>query len=393
MPLPLSDIRVVEICQVFAGPFAAMLLADQGAQVIKIEPPEGDSARRLLPNFPDSGGLSLGYLTFNHNKRSIVVDMSKQEGIELVHGLVQGADVLVINMLLGARRRRRLTYKELAKVNPRLIYASITGYGEAGPEADLPGYDVVTQARVGDMASRGIPGSRPQYTNFNHFDMAAAMLTAYAVVLALRDRERTGQGQKVEVSLLESALACQMVQMTRVGGSEDSYGVRGAITANYLCSDGRYIFAIAVGQRWASLCHTIGLDHLAEDPAYDSMEKRIQKADEIQAMLSRQFATRPSKEWETLLKAAGHAVSVVKEISEVYDDPQVVANEMITQFQQPRLGPIKAVNVPFKMSSTSNEPHLWRHAPTLGEDTDDVLQELGNTTEKIQALRRERVVL
>ena len=397
MSLPLSDIRVVEIGQVFAGPFAAMLLADQGAQVIKIEPPQGELGRQLVPSYPGSGGLSLAYLTFNRNKRSIVVDMSKPQGREVVYSLVRLADVLVINMRLGARRRRGVTYEEMANINPKLIYASITGNGEAGPDADLLGNDFVTQARMGDMAGRRLAGSPPpEVTLFNHFDMVAAMLTAYAVVLALREREHTGQGQKVEVSVLESALACQTVQMTRVGSSDDSYGVRAAMTGNYLCSDGRYIYVNIGfppgGQRWANLCRIVGLEHLAEEPAFDSTEKLIQNADEICAMLSSQFAARPAAEWEALLKAGDLVASVVKEISEVYDDPQVVANEMITEFEQPGLGSIKTTNVPFRMSNAINKPRSWRHAPTLGENTDEVLQELGHTSEDIQELRLQGVV-
>ena len=391
MSLPLSDIRVVEIGQIFAGPFAAMLLADQGAQVIKIEPPQGELGRQLVPSYPGSGGLSLAFLTFNRNKRSIVVDMSKPQGREVVYSLVRLADVLVINMRLGARRRRGVTYEEMANINPKLIYASITGNGEAGPEADLPGNDFVTQARMGDMAGRRLAGTPPpEVTLFNHFDMVAAMLTTCAVLLALREREHTGQGQKVEVSVLESALACQAVQMTRVGSSDDSYGVRG-VPGNYLCSDGRYIY-INIRQRWANLCRIVGLEHLAEDPAFDSTEKQNQKADEISAMLSRQFAARPAAEWEALLKAGDIIASVVKEISEVYDDPQVVANEMITEFEQPGLGSIKTTNVPFRMSSAIHKPGSWRHAPTLGENTDEVLQELGHTSEDIQELRLQGVV-
>ena len=394
MSLPLSGIRVVEMCQILAGPFTAMLLADQGADVIKVEPPEGDSARRLVPNYPESKGLSLGYLTFNRNKRSIVVNMSKPKGRDLVYDLLREADVLLMAMRTGTRQRRGLTYEEVAAINPRLIYLSLTGFGEKGPEADQPGIDIVTQARVGDMAGRLTPGGPPpEHTHLYHFDMATSMLAAFSVTLALNQRERTGRGQKIEVSLLQSALASQAIQMTQRVGSDDSYAIRAVgIRGTHLCSDGRYLYAGAGGVRWESFCRSVGLDHLAEDPRFNTPEKRLEQADELTEILSRHFATRPAAEWEAMLKADNHITSVVREVSEVYDDPQVVANEMITEFEQPGFGTVKAVTVPFKMSESTNEPWLRRHAPTLGENTQEVLRELGRSQEEIEALAEEEVI-
>ncbi len=393
MALPLSDIRVLEICQVFAGPMAGMLLADQGADVIRIEPSDGDSSRPAVPYLPEVDGMSVRYVTFNRNKRSIVLDIGKPKGREVVYDLLRRADVMLINMRVGARQRAGLTYEDVAAVNPRLIYAAITGYGEYGPDADLPGADVRIQPRSGDLAARRITyGVLHPVTQLFHFDMSAPMLLVYGVMLALRQRELTGVGQKVDTSLLQAALACQSVNMTRRAGSNGNYGIVPAASAIYRCGDGRYLQAQTGGAQWEGICHTMGLDHLLKDPAYDTAAKRTQKVEEIHQVFSRQFATKPAAEWEALLKADGHNASMVKEISEVYEDPQVVANGMITQFEQPGLGPVTVVNVPFQMSATAHEPHLRSPAPALGEHTLEVLQELGRSPEEIEALRAAGVI-
>ena len=222
MTLPLSGIKVLDLCTVYAGPFAAMLLADQGADVIKLEPPEGATVRGRAPFDPSVPGLHLAFLAFNRNKRSILVDITKPEGRKVAYDLIRWADVLVINMRVHTRQRRGFTYKELAAVNPKLIYASITGYGAEGPDANLPGADITIQARAGDLAARRYPdSSMPHHTSLFSFDMATSMLTAYSVMLALWERERTGHGKRIELNLLQSALACQAVQRTQLNGSDE----------------------------------------------------------------------------------------------------------------------------------------------------------------------------
>ncbi|MFH1140079.1 MAG: CoA transferase [Chloroflexota bacterium] len=394
MALPLADIRVVDFGTVLAGPFATMLLADQGADVIKLEPPGGESARRLAPNFPDSKGLSLGFLTFNRNKRTIELDITKPKGIEVAYRLFQWADVLVINMRLGTRQRRGLTYEHLAAINPRLIYASLTAFGEKGPDAGLPGVDITNQGRSGDIEARRPPGgSPPPHTHLYHFDMAVAMLIAYAVMLALRQRERTGQGQEIKFNLLQTALACQAIQMTRLVGFDGSYVILDPGPPRmYPGSDGRYVLVPGGGPQWAAFCRTIGLDHLATDPRFDTPEKRTQRDKELAEIISRQFATRPAREWEAMFKKNSLNATMVQRMDEVYDDPQVIANEMIIQFEQPGLGTVKAVNVPFKMSATAGEAWFQRHPPTVGEHTREVLQELGYSAAEIEALKSEGVI-
>ncbi|MFH1141329.1 MAG: CoA transferase [Chloroflexota bacterium] len=397
MALPLSDIKVVDITQVFAGPFAGMLLADQGADVIKIEPLDGDSSRVTVPYLPDVVGMGIRFVAFNRNKRSIALNFSKPKGREVLYELLRRADVLVINMRVSARQRAGLNYEEVSAVNPRLIYAAITGFGEYGPDADLPGSDIRIQHVSGDLAARQIiTGTLPPHTMLFHFDMAAPMLLVYGVMLALRQREDTGVGQKVDTSLLQAAMASQSVNMARRAGATANYGVVPTAPSTYRCGDGRYIQLQAGrdgGGQWESIYHKLGLDYLTKDPAYDTPAKRTQKADEIRQILLRQFATKPAAEWKALLNADEHIASMVQEISEVYEDPQVVANGMLTQFEQPGLGPVTVVNVPFQMSATSHESRFRRPVPRLGEHTVEVLQELGRSPEEIRSLRAEGVIL
>ena len=410
MTLPLSDIRIVDLTTVLSGPFGAMLLADQGADVIKIEDPDGgDSARQSTP-VPGTADLSIAFLAFNRNKRSVTLDITKPAGKEAAYRLCEWADVLLINMRVDTRRRRGFTYEELAAKNPRLIYVSLTGYGDDGPGADLPGVDIVLQARIGDIEGRQQPGNPPPpHTRLYHFDMATSMLLAWAVTLALWERERTGLGQKVELSLLQTGLSLHAAQMTKVLGRDVRFPTRGAGTRSadgsgspginaglagglrnlYLCGDGRYILNMFIntGPRWDSLCETLQLEGLATDPRFDTVEHRAQNTDAIAEVLSRHFLTRPAADWEAIFQAAGHTASIVKEVEEVFDDPQVVANNMITQFKQPGLGEVMGVGRPFRMSSTADAPWLRRPAPHLGEHTDEVLSELGHSPEEIGALR------
>lgn len=389
MPLPLSDLRVVDFCTVYAGPFSAMLMADQGAEVIKIEPPGGDSARTMTP-VPGTD-VSLSYLTFNRNKRSVMLDITTPEGREAAYKLCQWADVLIINTRVDGRKRRGFAYEDIAKVNPRLIYVSLTGYGDEGPEANVPGIDIVIQARVADIGSRREPGTPPpRHTPLFHFDMATSLATMSAVLLALRDRERTGKGQKIETSLLQTALTLHSLQLTRVEGLD----VRGAVRmlgprAAYECADGRWVLNTTINIRrgWDTLCDTFPLYELLGDERFATEEGRLEHAAEIEAILAPQFLTKPAAEWAAQFKAAGHTASVVNDVDDIYDDPQVIANKMLTTFEQPGLGTTEAVGAPFRMSATMDEPWFRRPAPHLGEHTEEVLLELGYTQEQIDAMR------
>jgi formyl-CoA transferase len=254
----------------------------------------------------------------------------------------------------------------------------LTGYGDDGPDANLPGIDIIMQARTGDIASRQEPGRPPPaHSRLYYFDMGTSMLAAYAITLALRDRERTGVGRKIEVSLLQTGVSLHAVQMTKVEGFDDRFatGAAPGFRQMYECADGRYILNmfINIGPRWDSLCRALQLDELVNDPRFDTAEHRAQHTDAIVEILSRHLLTKSSVEWEAIFKAAGHTTSIV--------------NEMITQFEQPGLGEVKAVGLPFRMSPAGDADWLRRPVPHLGEHTDEVLRELGYSQAEVETLR------
>ena len=397
MPLPLSGIKVVDLCVLLAGPYASMMLADQGADVIKVEAPRGDNSRGIGRR--GDSKLSLTYLAFNRNKRSVVLDITTPEGLEAAHKLCEWADVVIINMRVDTRRRRGFTYEQLSAINPKLIYVSLTGYGDEGPEANLPGADITLQARIGDIAERTLPGQQPPPHSQNyHIDMGTSMMTAYAVAIALLQRQQTGEGQRIETSLLQTGVALHAVQLTRVVDDRDFFG--GPVTGlpiSYECGDGRWILSqhINLGQRWDEMCEALGLEDLHNDPRFATLEGRQDHWQEIASVLSKTFKTKPASEWDRLLKSHEHMMSMVKTIDEMFDDVQIKANDMMTEFEQPGAGGAGKVISPartFRMASTANDTWLRRPAPLLGQHTDEVLRELGYTDAAIADMRAKGAV-
>ena len=396
MALPLEGIKVIDMTQIVMGPACTRNLADQGADVIKVEPPRGDDFRgRYTSPGLTRHNQSRPFLTLNRNKRSIAVDLTKQSGQEVVQRLAEWADVMVVNLRSRAAQRLRMDYATLEQRNPQLVYASINGYGPKGPDADLPAYDMALQARSGIASTSKTPEGAPIPSAILIADMSGAMFLCYAIMVALWERQKTGRGQKVELSLLSQALAMQDLDMVRLQDEPDMLSEdapRGA-TFFYRCSDDRYLSVVMVTDRqWANLCKVLDLEHLIDDPRYASFDSRRTNAQEVFELLSGVLGTRPRAEWLRLLREAEVPAAPVAERAEVFDDVQVTANEMFFRQAHPDVGEVTMLNVPFTLSGSAGETPLRRPTPGLGQHTDEVLGMLGYTEQEIGALRQAKAV-
>ena len=396
MALPLTGINVVEMAQIYFGPGAAAYLADQGAEVIKVESPAGDQNRHrpvspsLVPH-----GLSKPFLSLNRNKRAIALDARTGAGHEILRRLAVWADVFIHNLPPGSEQALGAGYETLAAANPRLIYASVSAYGRLGPDAHLPGMDLQLQARSGVLARRRTEAGAPIPLPVYFSDLSGCMALAYAVMLALWQRERTGRGQQIETSLLNTALAMQMESLVWV--EHDDTPLPGeqptAFYTSYQCADGEWLTVIAMqDHQWQALCRVLELDHLGGDPRFATLPARLEHSVELYQVLEAMFRSRPRAEWLERLRAARVPSAAVVERTQVPDDPQVAANAMLWEQDHPAAGTVRMVAPPFRLSASRDEPRLRRGAPLLGQHTDEILRELGYDPRQIGRLHEEGTV-
>jgi len=392
----LSGIRVLDLSQMWAAPGAAMYLADHGAEVIKVEPPGGDEARRTLTQPPIAGGESRAFLALNRNKRGIALDIRDARGREVVRDLVRRSDVLIHNFRPGVAERLGCDYPSLRAVNGRLVYAWITAYGHEGPFAARPGYDLLFQGLSGILARRRLPDGRPLGASVWVADCSAPMILAYGIALALLARERTGQGQLVTTSLLHAALAMQLPDLVTVERAGDEAGgevdyAEQAMFAPYRCRDGRFLVIVAIqDEQWRRLCRALGRADLADDPRYAAPLDRARESTVLGGILAEAFAARDCDEWLAALADADVPCAPVLEPGQVLDDPQVRANEMLAATTHPVAGRTVMVSQPARLHGT--EGALARPAPLLGEHTEEVLRELGYPPGRIRELETQRVI-
>ena len=375
---PLEGVKVVDLTSYIAGSYGAMMLADLGADVVKVEAIEGDSFRELS-----------GFYGWNRGKRSLAVNLKEPDGRAIVHRLAQHADVVMENMRPGVVERLGVDYETLRAINPRLIYSTVTAFGSDGPYKDRPGFDPLLQAMGGLMTLQGF-GEAPQYLRIAPTDYYCAALACQAILAALFVRERTGRGQRVQTSLLQAVLALQSGLVVDYPGHEVVY--RNTPTYRlYQAGDGESFF-LAVGNQsfWVKLCKVVGREDLAQDPRFGSWVARRDHAEALMPLLESAFASRPAAEWVRILTDNDIPAALTQSLQQFMRDPAVLHHKMVVQYDHPELGPLSLMGQPLRFSDTQ-APDAGP-PPTLGQHTAQVLRQAGYADHEIADLRRRGVV-
>ncbi len=379
----LDGLRVLELTHVMAGPFCGQVLADMGADVIKVEPPgTGDSSRRSMG--------TAAFLAVNRNKRSVALDLKDAAHRAAFHRLVAGADVLLENNRPGVAARLGADYETLSELNPRLVYASISGFGQTGPYAQRAGYDLIAQGLSGVMSVTGEPDGDPIKCGVPIGDLSAGLFCAVGILSALAARERTGRGQMVDTSLFEGALALSIwetAELWATGRAPGKLGSAHRITAPYQAlrtGDGHLTVAGNTQPQWEKLCAVIGREELAADPRFATNDDRMANRPQLAAELEAALASDGTDAWVARLEEAGIAAGPIHDYAEVFADPHTQAREMEVTMEHPEEGAVRGLGIPVKLSETPGS--IRRAAPLLGEHTEEVLREAGLSRDEIEAL-------
>jgi glutaryl-CoA transferase len=392
---PLNGIRVLDLSRVLAGPYCTMTLGDLGAEVIKVESPEGDETRGWGP--PYAEGESAYYLCVNRNKRSIVVNFKTEEGCAILRELIRQSDVLVENFRPGTLARFSLDYESVSALNPSLIYCSITGFGQSGPLSNKPGYDFMIQAMGGLMSITGEPDGEPMKVGVAVADLFAGQNAVIAILAALQARTQTGRGQHLDISLFDSQvgmLANVASNYLISGNLPKRYGNSHANIVPYQsfqANDAWFVLAVGNDKQFSRLCEIIGKPEVAQDSRFVTNSDRVEHRDELITLLKPIFLGKTVAEWLSALEIAEIPCGPINTLDKVFSMPQVKAREMLIHMEHAEIGDLKLVGSPLNFSETPVEYKL--SPPRVGEHTEDILTELlGYSSEKIIALKQSGVI-
>ncbi len=395
-PLPLSGMVVLDLSQILAGPVCGMMLADMGADVIKVEKPDGgDDNRRAGPPF--IGGQGAGFMAANRNKRSLALNLRDESGRQVFERLLERADVLVENFRPGVMERLGIGYERLSKLKPSLIYCSISGHGGTGPYKDRGGFDLIAQGMSGLMSITGVPDGPPVKVGVPITDISAGILAANGVLCAYIHAQKTGQGQLVDTSLLEAGIAYTIWESSGYFADGEIPGPLGSahrVSAPYQAlrtSDGYINIGAPTQRTWEQLCRAIGQEELIEDQRFKEPGDRKAKEGELADLLEETFSQQSTAYWLETLEKAGMVAGPINNIAQVYDDPQVIAREMKVDLEDPDLGTLHNIGIPVKLSATPGR--IRRRAPMLGEHSWEILTESGFAEQEIEDLFDSGVVV
>jgi formyl-CoA transferase len=380
-PLPLEGIRVLDISQVMAGPFACMLLGDLGADVIKVEPPDGGDQTRRSMGFKMKGDDSFGFLNMNRNKRSIALDLKGEADRRIFFRLAQTADVIVENYRPGVMKRLGIDFEAVSAVNPRIIYASISGFGQTGPWSQRPGFDLIAQAASGVMSITGEADAPPAKSGVPVTDIGCSLFAVYAILSALIGRQTTEEGQFIDASLFDAGVAFAIWDISEYWGTgrvPSRIGTANRMAAPYQAveaADGHFVLGANNDRLWERLCIAIERADLAAHPDYATNALRMANRPSLVAELEATFRTGPKEHWVSLLLDAGIPAGPINDYAEALGSDHAEARKMVMEIDHPVEGRVRNIGFPVKLHGTPQR--VRRHPPLLNEHRDEILRELG----------------
>ncbi len=393
---PLAGMKVIELAHIMAGPACGMMLADMGADVIKVEKPDGDDSRRFLP--PDINGESAAYMMMNRNKRGIALNLKDPDAIAVLRTLLDSADVVIENYRHDTMERLGLGYDTLRQSNPALVYCAISGFGRTGPYAERGGFDLIAQGMSGLMSITGEgPGRPPVKPGAPISDITAGFLAALGCVSAYSHAQKTGQGQVVDTSLFEAGISLTYWQSAIAFATGEAPGALGsahplnAPYQSFRTRDGWINIGAANQRNWMRLLEVIEAPDLGADPRFGTNRDRMEHLDELVPILEEHLSARDTSDWLDRMEAAGLPAGPVMNIPEMHRDPQALARDMIVETQHPTAGPVKAIGLPIKFGDTPGG--VTRPAPTLGQHGAEILSEHGYAQDRIDALESQGALI